>query len=246
LSQHGISGSICGGALWLDTGPGLQLQIFGDPSSHRALAAASNHDPTRHSGMASPANILRLCARPSKRLPSLHATALQRSALRRSLSTTQWRSAAAPDDGKDEEESGEVFSNPGQYLKAFLRDENISAKDRELANRMLDDWQKVPRNEAQKLEDRTRTISDLSAELRRPAMAKRKSFWHDEETDTDLITNEIGEDDFEEDDMMAMGHAKLEEHREFREYARIAVWEMPLLSSKPAGAAPTPAPTRRN
>jgi small subunit ribosomal protein S35 len=197
--------------------------------------------------MASPANILRLCARPSRRLPSLHATATQQSTLRRSLSTTQWRSAAAADDSKDaEDESGEVFSNPGQYLRSFLRDDKISTKDRELANRMLDDWQKVPPNEARQMEDRMRKISDLSAELRRPAMAKRGSFWHDEETDTDLITNEIGEDDFEEDDMMAMGHAKLEEHREFREYARIAVWEMPLLSSKPAGAAPTPAPTRRN
>ena len=197
--------------------------------------------------MASPANILRLCARPSRRLPSLHATATQQSTLRRSLSTTQWRSAAAADDGKDaEDESGEVFRNPGQYLRAFLRDDKISAKDRELAKRMLDDWQKVPPAEAQKIENRTQAISDLSAELRRPAVAKRNSFWHDEETDTDLITNEIGEDDFEEDDMMAMGHAKLEEHREFREYARIAVWEMPLLSSKSAGAAPTPTPTRPN
>lgn len=197
--------------------------------------------------MASPANVFRLCARPSRRLPGLRAAALQQSALRRSLSTTQWRSAAAADDSKDaEDESSEIFTNPGQYLKAFLRDEKISDKDRELASRMLDDWQKVPPNEAQRLEERTQNITNLSAELRRPAMAKKHSFWHDGETDTDLITDEIGEDDFEEDDMMAMGHAKLEEHREFREYARLAVWEMPLLSSKPAGAVRTPAPTQPN
>ncbi|KAI1473491.1 hypothetical protein K445DRAFT_316801 [Daldinia sp. EC12] len=58
----------------------------------------------------------------------------------------------------------------------------------------------------------------------------RKSFWHDEEEDTDLITDERNEDEFEEDDIMSLAHGKLEEYREQREYARIAAWEMPLLS----------------
>ena len=43
-----------------------------------------------------------------------------------------------------------------------------------------------------------------------------------------------GEDeDFEGDDITALGHGELEQHREMREYARIAAWEMPLLSSTP-------------
>ena len=58
------------------------------------------------------------------------------------------------------------------------------------------------------------------------------SFWNEEETDTDLITNEMGEDDFNEDDMLGLAHPNLEEHREYREYARLTVWEMPLLSSE--------------
>lgn len=40
-----------------------------------------------------------------------------------------------------------------------------------------------------------------------------------------------GEDEeFESDDITSLGHGELEQHREMREYARIAAWEMPLLS----------------
>lgn len=101
---------------------------------------------------------------------------------------------------------------------------------------MLEDWQKVPPKQQEAFDKLNEEINEESAELRRPVRAKKQSFWNTEEVDSDLITDEIGEDDFEEDDIMAMGHAKLEEHREFREYARVAVWEMPLLSSKPTGA----------
>ncbi|MCJ1250421.1 37S ribosomal protein S24, mitochondrial [Trapelia coarctata] len=42
---------------------------------------------------------------------------------------------------------------------------------------------------------------------------------------------ESGEDElFEGDDMSSIAHGELEQHRELREYARIAAWEMPLLS----------------
>ena len=41
-----------------------------------------------------------------------------------------------------------------------------------------------------------------------------------------------GEDEeFEDDDISSLGHGELEQHREMREYARIAAWEMPLLIS---------------
>ena len=39
------------------------------------------------------------------------------------------------------------------------------------------------------------------------------------------------DDDFQGDDITATAHGELEQHREMREYARIAAWEMPLLSS---------------
>ena len=40
------------------------------------------------------------------------------------------------------------------------------------------------------------------------------------------------------DDITSLAHGELEQHRELRHYARIAAWEMPLLSS----ASPTPYP----
>lgn len=41
-----------------------------------------------------------------------------------------------------------------------------------------------------------------------------------------------GEDDeYQGDDITSLGHGELEQHREMREYARIAAWEMPLLNS---------------
>lgn len=59
----------------------------------------------------------------------------------------------------------------------------------------------------------------------------RKAFWYDED-DPDTFTEE--HDEFNEDDMMSMAHNKLDEVREMRHYTRLAVWEMPLLSSTSA------------
>ncbi|OAA42133.1 Ribosomal protein S24, mitochondrial [Metarhizium rileyi] len=55
----------------------------------------------------------------------------------------------------------------------------------------------------------------------------KSSFWFDEE---DPETNTEEHDEFDEDDITSMAHGKLEEVREMRQYARLAVWEMPLLA----------------
>ncbi|KAH8170501.1 mitochondrial ribosomal subunit protein [Sarocladium implicatum] len=52
------------------------------------------------------------------------------------------------------------------------------------------------------------------------------SLWFDED---DPYTN-TDEPAFDEDDMTEMAHGKLDEVKEMRHYARLAVWEMPLLS----------------
>ena len=47
--------------------------------------------------------------------------------------------------------------------------------------------------------------------------------------------DELGDEEdeeFEGDDISSLAHGDLEQHREIREYARIAAWEMPLLSSQ--------------
>lgn len=49
-----------------------------------------------------------------------------------------------------------------------------------------------------------------------------------------------GEDEeFEGDDITSLGHGELEQHREMREYARIAAWEMPLLRSTHTTSCPS-------
>jgi small subunit ribosomal protein S35 len=133
---------------------------------------------------------------------------------------------------EDDDPSNQVFADPGEFLRSFLRDESITQEERQLAQSMLGDWSKVPKDTQKSLQNLVAEINNEAAPLRRVRVPKKDSFWNEDNADTDLITDENGEDDFEEDDMLAMGHAKLEEHREFREYARIAVWEMPLLSSK--------------
>ncbi|KAL8970685.1 MAG: hypothetical protein Q9183_001395 [Haloplaca sp. 2 TL-2023] len=46
------------------------------------------------------------------------------------------------------------------------------------------------------------------------------------------------DDDFEGDDITSTAHGELEQHREIRDYARIAAWEMPMLSSMYSCALP--------
>lgn len=40
------------------------------------------------------------------------------------------------------------------------------------------------------------------------------------------------DDEFQNDDITSDAHRELEQHREIREYARLAAWEMPLLASE--------------
>lgn len=74
-------------------------------------------------------------------------------------------------------------------------------------------------------------MADSTRPLRITKTLKRDAFWDDDEADPDLITNDDSEM-FDENDMTDIAHAKLEEIREQRAYARTIVWEMPLLSSK--------------
>lgn len=59
---------------------------------------------------------------------------------------------------------------------------------------------------------------------------KNRGFWSEEEED-EFANAEDGDDTFNDDEITSMAHAELELHREVREYARIAAWDMPLLSS---------------
>ena len=70
----------------------------------------------------------------------------------------------------------------------------------------------------------------MSTPFREPKLGKyRPGFWADGQE----AVEEVGPDEeFAEDDISSLAHGDLEQHRELREYARLAAWEMPLLSSK--------------
>ncbi|KAK0733272.1 mitochondrial ribosomal subunit protein-domain-containing protein [Lasiosphaeria miniovina] len=189
--------------------------------------------------MTSAANSLRLCLRTSNQITSRLRTVQRRQVplARRALSTSQAR-WVAKEKGKDDEDSEppelkyySSFNDPGEALRNRLKDETLSEDDRATITGMLEEWQLLPQQKKGDAERLKRDINNEMSDLRRIINPKRDAFWNDsDEKDTDLITDEFGEDDFEEDDMLSMSHGKLEEHREAREYARITVWEMPLLS----------------
>ncbi|KAL4887045.1 mitochondrial ribosomal subunit protein-domain-containing protein [Aspergillus karnatakaensis] len=57
---------------------------------------------------------------------------------------------------------------------------------------------------------------------------KVRGFWAEDEDDEFGLWED--NDDYHDDDITSMAHAEVELHREVREYARIAAWEMPSLS----------------
>lgn len=60
---------------------------------------------------------------------------------------------------------------------------------------------------------------------------KIKGFWAEDDPD-ELAQVEDGDEEINDDEITSMAHAEMELHREMREYARIAAWDMPMLSSK--------------
>ncbi|KAI8963775.1 mitochondrial ribosomal protein [Daldinia sp. FL1419] len=168
--------------------------------------------------MASGVQSVRLCLRAFRqsstrrvapRIPRIYVPS-------RALSSTpiQWRPASKKEEDDhdvEEEDDGSVdVAEMERSLRAALKDPDFESSTR-LQEQIL--------NNANEVVTQATKVPKL-----------RRSFWHDEEEDTDLITNERNEDEFDEDDIMSIAHGKLEEYREYREYARIAAWEMPLLS----------------
>ncbi|RYP90703.1 hypothetical protein DL770_003168 [Monosporascus sp. CRB-9-2] len=171
--------------------------------------------------MTSAVQPLRVCLRACRRVPAPQRKFAARPRLpipiaRRAFSSTpaQWRRAAEEDEGGEETEERALTK---QELEAMEVLEGF--------------WDKLPPADRHSME---RTLNNVEAEAREavapPKVLMKKRFWNDEESDSDLITDEQNEDMFDEDDIMSMAHGKFEEFREYREYARIAAWEMPLLS----------------
>lgn len=113
--------------------------------------------------------------------------------------------------------------NPSDIAKDIFSDE-----ERDLFGDLASELASLDDNGIRKEQEAAR---ELSRPLRAIVKIRRDAFWDEDEDDKDLISNDDS-DEFDENDMTDIAHAKLEEHREQRAYARLAIWEMPLLSRK--------------
>lgn len=183
--------------------------------------------------MAGGAQSLRLCLRGYRQAPALRIRRRPEAVqFRRALSTTiPRRDAKEQDDAEDDFDRD--YKDFGEVWDHMLRNEALSKTKKEKLLKEQDVWRnQVPEDSKRNIRKHFQAISREASDLDRAVRPRAAKFWNEDETDPDLITEEVGEDEFEEDDILSMAHGKLEEHRELREYARLAIWEMPLLSSK--------------
>lgn len=107
--------------------------------------------------------------------------------------------------------------------------EQFDAENRRIVEEFND-----PQKRKQIFADLDKQAADIEkmTPMRFEDMRRRRptDFWSDAEDD-EFADVEDADDSFGNDDITSMAHAELEVHREVREYARIAAWDMPLLSS---------------
>lgn len=114
--------------------------------------------------------------------------------------------------------------------------EMLSPEDRELfdaENRKFVEEYNDPEKRAAAFAEIERAVAQVEREepMRfEDVRDKSRGFWAEEEDDEFALV-EDGDEEFKDDEITSMAHAELELHREMREYARIAAWDMPLLSS---------------
>ncbi|KAK5634623.1 hypothetical protein RRF57_010336 [Xylaria bambusicola] len=177
--------------------------------------------------MASALQSVRLCLRVASRraaTPAAAAPHRQYLAIRTFSSTPLQRQPAARKD-EDEDDLDELERDIQEIDEA--EDFDPVEYERDLAELARDrDFQ----NATSSAERAANTMGEVMTSAMRPPKFTSRLFWADDEPDPELVDDESGADEFDEDDIMAMAHGKFEEYREYREYARIAAWQMPLLS----------------
>lgn len=185
---------------------------------------------------------LAACRRASHQLPPraqyLARTTKQRMPQQqqlRALSSTIPRNARK----RDEDAEDDITKEELQQKLAEIDKESMEAVSPEHRRAMDEfvqlDGYKSYSHYVQSVFEKPKTLQEdraLQDELSKDIMGERpnrNSFWYDED-DPESYTEE--HEEFNEDDITSMAHGKLDEIREMRHYARLAVWEMPLLASK--------------
>ncbi|CAM1500908.1 Fc.00g100700.m01.CDS01 [Cosmosporella sp. VM-42] len=191
--------------------------------------------------MASASAAARLCILACRRAPRLNQIPRTQQITRQcavaqrafSTSTIRW---ARENDPKAEEEEEEEDLGPIELKKldaAFQADitpEGLKQLDelaKENGYNTIDQYLEATLETTPGWASEDRSLADELMRDDKGARPNKQSFWFDDE-DPDTNTEELEE--FDEDDITSMAHGKLDEIREMRNYARLAVWEMPLLA----------------
>lgn len=163
----------------------------------------------------------------------------------RSFTTTTSHRDDRDDRDDDEDDRPSKSSRSPQPSKPTTFAESLHPDDSIFYDSLSpEDRQEFQRN-ARELEEHMtspRVESDLSAEVSLAAHEAIQELYEPEVPEPKpkpgfLSMGELDEFEQEEDpvwkndDITSLAHGELEQHRELRTYARIAAWEMPLLSS---------------
>lgn len=201
--------------------------------------------------MAAAGNAMRLCLRTCRQpaSPLLARGSVSRQSLampRRTLTTTRSLLAGGPRDEMDDP----MGQRPWEHIEDAFKDltpeqlkqlEKLVGEDEKGQNRTFNEAisQDEHDHELHSTADRRDLIAVLKANNPR---VDRTDFGYDE-SDPEAAAKDP-EDSFNEDDITEQAHGKLDELREYRHYARIAAWEMPLLSSEASSLSPLSPPPR--
>ncbi|KAM0335842.1 hypothetical protein ACHAQA_000892 [Verticillium albo-atrum] len=177
--------------------------------------------------MAAAGFAVRLCLRTCRQVPAARlAPAAGRSmAPRRALTTTATLRAPG---GKQ----NPGIASPYEHLEDAFKDlspEQLKALEAAIRENEGPDSPASLNDFLSAEEPELRKEQQFDAQFRgliRQPPHNRAGIWYDE-FDPEPVSEDV---EFDEDDITSLAHGKLDEIREHRHYARIAAWEMPLLS----------------
>ncbi|KAJ5638065.1 hypothetical protein N7490_007944 [Penicillium lividum] len=128
------------------------------------------------------------------------------------------------------EYSPDLLTKEDRSMYDMMSPEERAAFDSE-NRRIVADFNNVAKRTAAfaELEKRVNQI-DKEEDIRfEDIRSKARGFWAEDEDDEFALV-EDGDEEINDDEITSMAHAEMEMHREMREYARIAAWDMPMLS----------------
>lgn len=181
--------------------------------------------------MATTLQTFRFTARSCKCRPSPHQYATKSIGRRRPFSTTP---AQRNEEETDDTEAiqaalDKAAKGPNAQYGTFLQSE-VSNLDKRLS--------RFEQSATNSLKNKIRP-PQFPFQKRKEQIAK--TFLNDGEDEAIDGFPDFNEED--DEDIPTLGHGELEHHREMRHYARLAAWEMPMLSSKFSEAVNSTAPT---